>query len=173
MQIINVQAERLTSGQSNAPSLTGTAIVLEASPASPSSIPADGIDVYLSNDLVTKLKDTTKTNCGSLDNPNCESSVAQVLRDNSVDLQERTLGVLASLGAGVILLIAAVIPRLEQDTSGNIPAHIHIPSAQLSQVSAAIPANTIAFATGTGKGYVTITGAPLPTTPTGYVKILI
>jgi len=140
--------------------------------AAAGSIPSDGIDVYLSPDLLKTVQDTISTKCGSLTDPNCQKSVEQVLRHNSVDLQERQLGALAILATYVVVFMSIVIPLLYKDTKA-IPVPIHIPAVQLSQMTAAASATAIAIATESNRPYITITQTPKPTTLTGYVDILI
>lgn len=158
--------------QAGAPTLSGTVLAVIAPSAAAGSIPSDGIDVYLSKDLLKTVQDTINTKCGSLSDPKCQQSVEQVLRSNYVDLQERQLGALVALSALVVGFISIVAPALYKDTK-TIPVPIHIPAAQLSQMTAIGSATAIAVATGSDRPYVTVPQTPKVATTTGYGDILI
>ncbi len=148
------------------------AVIAPSAPAG--SIPADGIDVYLSPDLLKAVQDTINSKCGSETNPDCQQSVQQVLRHNSVNLQQRAAVIIAIVAglaiAQLTLYLSVMLPRLHKG-SKSIPVPIHIPADQLSQITAAASASAVAVATGSDRPYVTITRVPKPTAPTGYVDM--
>ncbi|KAF2434573.1 hypothetical protein EJ08DRAFT_471852 [Tothia fuscella] len=130
----------------------GSAIFYDATSTGGSVIPPEGIDVYISQEVVQALEDSMSTNCKTIDQK-CQDNVRALLKNPSTALQARNP--LIPLAAFVALL-AMVIPQLFSKKQGSwVP--LHLPAPQLSQASSAISGTAVAIATGTDKPYITIT----------------
>lgn len=143
---------------------------MAANPAA-TGIPKEGIDVFLSDQLVVKVKDAITKNCKDTIDTKCQQSVQTVLQSKDVNLEARQLGPIAILAAGVTLFIGIVTPYLFAHDK-KIPVPIHIGPAELSQISSIGTKTEIHVATATSGGSIlTVTQAPKPTTAAGYVNL--
>ena len=134
---------------------------------SATGIPNEGIDVFLSDKLAAKVKDTsTKSRKGIVDSK-CQQSVSTVLQSKDVSLEARQLGAAAVLGAGLTLFLGVSIPWLNEREK-SFPAPIHIGPVDLSQISSIGTKTEIHIATAISGGSIfTVTQPPKPTIAAG------
>lgn len=137
--------------------------------ANPSAtgIPKEGIDVFLSDQLLAKVKDAIAKNCKDTNDPKCQQSVSTVVQSKDVNIVARQLGAVFLLAGGVALLLGILIPYVYAHEK-TVLVPFHIGPAELSQISSIGTKTEIHVATATNGGSIfTITQPPRPTDAAG------
>jgi hypothetical protein len=126
----------------------------------------DGIDIYLSPELQTKIKRIVKLNCENQMDSRCYTQVRDLLDEPETGLMTRNpllLGLAAVGGISAILF-----PVLYEDAQ---PSVIHVPIKELNEATKLPKATRIVLVPEKGST-ITIDPSPEPTA-TGYVSTLV
>ncbi|OBT61103.1 hypothetical protein VE03_09873 [Pseudogymnoascus sp. 23342-1-I1] len=139
-------------------------------PGSIISIPANGIDIYLSETTQKAVQDAISGSCGTTGSLQCQTAIQAALNTQSLQagqLQPRFAGLIV---AGLAAIVAIVIEHYRLSNTA-VPSAIHLSPAQLSQASNIASATSV-VAVG-GSQTTTFTLPPSPTTVTAVPTISI
>jgi hypothetical protein len=122
------------------------------------------VDVVLSEDLRANIKKTFDTSCKTVDNQ-CVGNMKALLINPHTELESRQI-IVGAAGA-LALLLAILLPSIEEHRSKGIPIALHLPSAQLAPAASAAEAATVAVISTSGTPFVTVVPNPPPTSVPG------
>ena len=130
------------------------------------SEPTDGVDVFLGPDLYTKVKSVIDSKCGAKRDPDCQSSIQELLKPTDVALATRAVPLLGIV-AGFVGLLGIVWEYLVSNDKNAY--QVHIPGDDIAKISSASDAqvSTILVATTAGDPHpITISTGPADASPT-------
>lgn len=161
--VLGAGVATFTLGEASSVTLVPRDLPTDVPPGSITSIPANGIDIYLSETTQKAVQDAISGSCGTTGSLQCQTAIQAALNTQSLQagqLQPRFAGLIV---AGLAAIVAIVIEHYRLSNTA-VPSAIHLSPAQLSQASNIASATSV-VAVG-GSQTTTFTLPPTPTTVT-------
>jgi hypothetical protein len=119
----------------------------------------EGLDVFISNDLQSKIENTRASQCQQLNNE-CVQTIKDLLLNPNTNLEARQDPFTLVILSVVVLIFAAVMANHINHKSEPVATHWSADPTQISQASAASNATAIVVVTTSNTPLLTITPKP-------------
>jgi len=126
----------LTLEAASSATLTSRDLPTNVPPGSVNSIPANGMDIYLSDDTRKAVQDAISSSCSTAGSLKCQTAIQAALNGQSLQAGQLHPRVAPIIIYGLVALVGIVIHGIiASNINTEVPKAIHLSPAQLSQAS--------------------------------------